>query len=549
MDGFRNAILSEIGAQRAFQHDRSPRTYVHRSSVRRTVIAMRSSNCQSWAAGAFSIFIDYVPSSSAKQAKAPATTSAILFSLPFIAVAAFQVLVRMDRLLLLAVLSASFFTHVRASSEPFLEQGFFFDYNPPGTTIPIPVTAQCDTIHITWERGSATGPNPVAPYYLQIYTSTFIVPFVVAAGEGTSFDFDVPFTPGTQYQVCMFDKNGVTGGCQGIYTVIPSTSSQQPPTCNNVTFPAGAMDVDAYVAGGAFSQYGWIPQCTDISVTAKNGTGPYTFTVAPTLHPPLNITSKTGNAINWTVALSHGFPFFISLVDSAGNMWSQGPLHSGDGDTGCLDLDARSHSTVPEAAAVGSAIGGLALGAILGITLFYFFQRMRSRRGGIITVPRHQSSWDSPHGQYETVLNSAGLDPELAPLAHGPSRDLSSTTRDTRATGSTGTYVVEPFAMPMSTGSNNGHSGHSIMNDSTMPAEGSGGSGPSEPGASTGPGGQQVYVLHHDGGRPPPVTVFTVSGTEVVELPPRYADNGSPQPLQQQRQPGPTTRKTRRAAS
>src|SRR6267154_3933049 len=62
------------------------------------------------------------------------------------------------------------------------------------------------------------------------------------------------------------------------------------------------------------------PQCTDIQVQAKNGTGPYTLTVrtysidstldraiqnaqvAPTLHPPLNITSN-GGPINWTVSL------------------------------------------------------------------------------------------------------------------------------------------------------------------------------------------------------------------------------------------------------
>lgn len=39
---------------------------------------------------------------------------------------------------------------------------------------------------------------------------------------------------------------------------------------------------------------------------------------------------------------------------------------------------------------------------------------------------------------------------------------------------------------------------------------------------SPGGGAQHVYVVHHDGGRPPPVTVFTSDGTEVVELPPQY---------------------------
>ena len=41
-------------------------------------------------------------------------------------------------------------------------------------------------------------------------------------------------------------------------------------------------------------------------------------------------------------------------------------------------------------------------------------------------------------------------------------------------------------------------------------------------GPAHGPSGQQVYVVHHDAGRPPPVTVFTSDGTQVVELPPQY---------------------------
>ena len=87
----------------------------------------------------------------------------------------------------------------------------------------------------------------------------------------------------------------------------------------------------------------------------KNGTAPYTLTVssshmvfqdftikpsiqvAPALHPPYNITLPNQNSINWTVSLSWASPFFISLADSAGNMWSNGPLHSGGGGTtACL---------------------------------------------------------------------------------------------------------------------------------------------------------------------------------------------------------------------
>ncbi|KAN0121531.1 hypothetical protein V8E52_003427 [Russula decolorans] len=165
--------------------------------------------------------------------------------------------------------AASCFHHVAATtaSPSFFPQGFLFDWNPPGTQVPIPITQQCETLHITWQRGSASvGPNPTAPYFLQIFTSTFIVPFLIPAGSGTSFDFQVPFGPGTQYQICMWDSQGVSGGCQDMYTVIPNSSAtaQNPATCTNVTFPHPPLQVTAAVSDGAFSQYGWVPQCTDI---------------------------------------------------------------------------------------------------------------------------------------------------------------------------------------------------------------------------------------------------------------------------------------------
>ncbi|KAI0286745.1 hypothetical protein BGY98DRAFT_10946 [Russula aff. rugulosa BPL654] len=119
--------------------------------------------------------------------------------------------------------AASRFHHVVATttSPSFLPQGFLFDWNPAGTTVPIPITQQCETLHITWERGSTSvGQNPTAPYYLQIFTScvlsrdrsipplkflaahnhnsTYVVPFLIPAGSGTSFDYQVPFSPGTQ---------------------------------------------------------------------------------------------------------------------------------------------------------------------------------------------------------------------------------------------------------------------------------------------------------------------------------------------------------------
>jgi hypothetical protein len=59
-----------------------------------------------------------------------------------------------------------------------------------------------------------------------------------------------------------WDTNGVSGGCQDIYTVIPNSSAtaQNPATCKNVTLPTSPLQVDAAVVNGAFAQYGWIPQ-------------------------------------------------------------------------------------------------------------------------------------------------------------------------------------------------------------------------------------------------------------------------------------------------
>ncbi|CAE6441809.1 unnamed protein product [Rhizoctonia solani] len=185
------------------------------------------------------------------------------------------------------------------SRSNWFDQSFYFAWGNSSIPFTIPVTTQCETIKIQWQRGSAIGPDPVAPYTLQILTSNYIVPFYINAGSSLSYDFTVPFAPGTQYQVCMYDSKGQTGGCQAIYTVIPATST---PSCTNMTFPQ-TLEVDAKSSTGPLSQYGWPNQCTDISVTPKSGTPPFTFTAAPALHPPVNITSNSMAPINWTIDL------------------------------------------------------------------------------------------------------------------------------------------------------------------------------------------------------------------------------------------------------
>ncbi|KAH8086650.1 hypothetical protein BXZ70DRAFT_550688 [Cristinia sonorae] len=461
-----------------------------------------------------------------------------------------------------------FSTSAFAKVTPFLPQGFMFDWTPEGQTPPVPTTAQCETIHIKWNRGTLDGPNPTAPYYLQIYTSTFIVPFVIEAGSSLNFDWVVPFVPGTQYQICMFDSKGNAGGCQAVYTVYqaPGTTIENPPTCTNLTYPRpeSQLGVSALVNTGPFSQFGWIDQCTDLSVTPTSGTPPYTLTVAPALHPPYNITSQDRSPINWTVSLSWGSPFFVSLVDSTGMTWASGPLHSGGGGTtDCLALDDTSSTgkTVAPAVAIGAGVGGLILGLVVGLLsafLFTFFARRHRER------------------QSMTVRESSGMLITTTP-PRGVYRDLPSDSRNGLMHESG--YRIEPFTMPgerefgvlqspgtspgatnptFSTSANltSGNASNHLQpsdarSTSSGPGSHSGVSSTSAMGQPTTPpprprqierGSGQVYVVHHDGGGAP-ISVYTEEGAEVVELPPHYPHDGqgassARSPLARNRRPG-----------
>jgi len=332
----------------------------------------------------------------------------------------------------------------------------------------------------------------------------------------------------------MYDSLGQTGGCQGLYTIIPSSNANtsSPISCQNVTYPTSAMNVDAQVESGAFSQYGWIPQCTDIEVLPKNGTPPYTLTIAPTLHPPLNISSSTASPINWTVSLSHGFPFFISVEDSQGNVWAQGPLHSGDNeDTSCLNINhtgegGKSSSHLGEI--IGAAAGGIVVGLLVGGAGILAFRRCRSRR----TIHHPQPRKDSPE------------------LGMGTPREMTAITSGGNLGPGGLEYIVEPFSIPGSGASDPSapllHGGNTSPPSSPPDAlSASGSSAPTDPSSG---GRQNVYVVHHDGGRAP-VTVYTAEGQEVVELPPRYADNGSSSDgrsaIEQRRDPAAQPRKNR----
>ncbi|EJD47652.1 hypothetical protein AURDEDRAFT_33450, partial [Auricularia subglabra TFB-10046 SS5] len=226
---------------------------------------------------------------------------------------------------------------------------FQFDWKPSDPPNRIPVTAQCETLHISWGRSLLIFSNR-SPYFVQMYTSLAPRPLVIPAGDGVAnqFDLTIPFPPNTLYQTCMVDSLGNSGGCLDQYAVIPSDVAD----CSNITFPSGyrQLDVQMNQTGSILSTNGFPAQAchpliaaTEIDFTVRNGQPPYTLTISPSLHPPMNITSRT-NKLSWQVSLSWGTNFWVSMSDSKGFTWTAGPLHSGEGRTECLALMYESGS-------------------------------------------------------------------------------------------------------------------------------------------------------------------------------------------------------------
>lgn len=394
-----------------------------------------------------------------------------------------------------------------ATTSDWMQQSFFFSWGNSSLPFPVPTTAQCETIRIQWQRGSATGPDPVAPYTLQILTSNYVTPFYVDAGSSLTYDYTVPFAPGTVYQICMYDANGQTGGCQASYTVY--SASQTAPTCTNVTFPA-SLEVEATSSSGPLSQYGWPNQCTDISLTPKTGTPPFTFTAAPALHPPVNITSNSMKPINWTIDLNWGSPFFITLADSAGLSWSYGPLHSGgNGPTACLA--GGTTGGVPIGTTVGSAVGAFVVGALIASLIFFFLSR-KARHYHVRPSLDLKGTSDAdlrPTPYIDGEMGTRGLYSPLNTYGGTHTTDEVPTLASTR-------YQAEPFDPAALSASS--------RREGTVAGTQRSSSPPMSPGERTERDTRsQVYVVHHDGGRAP-VTIMTSDGAEVVELPPGYVN-------------------------
>jgi len=240
--------------------------------------------------------------------------------------------------------------------------------------------------------------------------------------------------------------------------------------------------------------------------------------------------------INWTVSLSWASPFFLTLTDANGYSWTNGPIHSGGGGpTSCLSLDSSAIPTTKTGVSipvvVGSSVGGLVLGAIVGIAIASFFAR--NRYGKV----RRNSSTDSIE-QAAYIANQERFKRTEAaphdPVPPGP--DIRSNM-----------YLVEPFlpeSAPPPT---------SPTQNTMPPAPTSAYSNTQSDGSAGGTPQPHVYVVHHDGGGAP-VTVFT-GGGDVTELPPSYIDRPEDQPSaggsnvsepssDRRARPGPTPRKS-----
>jgi len=281
-----------------------------------------------------------------------------------------------------------------------------------------------------------------------------------------------------------------------------------------VTLPP-QLGVQGEVENGPISQYGWVDQCTSISLQPTNGTAPYTLTVAPALHPPYNITSYDTKPINWTVSLSWASPFFISLVDADGNMWSNGPLHSGGGgNVGCLagNITASSSKEVGVPIAVGSGVGGLALGILVGILATYLLMKRKYKKK---LESNHFVDMPSPGITTPLPFDHGSSSGQYRPLPTASSNPSSMMHRI--GSGST-PYQVEPFSMPDEEGRRvAGDEGRRISYAPSMPAQATS----THESVPRGAAQSHVYVLHHDS-QQPPVTIFHQDGTQIVELPPRY---------------------------
>ncbi|WWD21512.1 hypothetical protein CI109_105998 [Kwoniella shandongensis] len=290
-------------------------------------------------------------------------------------------------------------------------QAFLFSYTT--SNLVLPVTATCPTPLILTQLTptNAHTSDPAAPYTMVMLVHEQLVDsagkkyervYSASMGVGdlsSTQEINHPLGNGTQFIGCIWGSNQVSGGCQDLYTVVPSERTADAyqyswSTCRAsdvleswVTPSNQTLDVGVSGVSGDVSINAWPAACSDLQFTPKNGTPPYTLLIAPAAHPPVNITSATKAPMNYTIRLTHGQAFMVGMYDSVGNSWAFGPLHSGDAsDLSCLAV--ATGQEVPKKGSgdfgIGALTGGVIAAFLIGaagatIVMWYLGKRRKGR--------------------------------------------------------------------------------------------------------------------------------------------------------------------------
>jgi hypothetical protein len=180
----------------------------------------------------------------------------------------------------------------------------------------------------------------------------------------------------------------------------------------------------------------------------------------------------------------------------------------------CLIPFSFSSGRVQPVVAIGAGVGGLVIGSLIGVAIaFLLIRRYYEKK-----MQADLASLNGSHGV--TTYSSLPRDFQYRSI---PTSGISNPTHTSGSSGglnqlrsSSIQYHIEPFVMPDENGrlalaDEARSTGHTVTTHEPV----------SSPSAAAHQQQSHVYVLHHDS-NVPPVTIYHESGTEIVELPPRY---------------------------
>ncbi|OXG12774.1 hypothetical protein C366_05589 [Cryptococcus neoformans Tu401-1] len=359
-----------------------------------------------------------------------------------------------------------------------------FQFSFTDSTLVLPIVYTCPT-PLTLTKISPTNAqtsDPSAPYTLvalvheQLYDGAGIQYERVYSASldmgdmSTEQTISHPWGNGTQFIACMWAANGASGGCQDLYTVVPSELTagayeDEYSTCRTpdvlgswVTPSSEILDVTVKGVSGDIAINAWPPACSDLQFTPNNGTAPYTLIIAPAAHPPVNITLADGSSVNYTVRLTHGQAFMAAMYDSKGNSWVYGPLHSGQSDDlSCLAVatgqeESKAKSGYGVSILAGSVAGAFVLGAMgAGLVMWCL-----GRRSGPMTSPSTEDLYANPRpASYRTSSGSVFGKPLNANSTPSMDFDTPSTLYDPHLPSPSGTYPKPKISPVFNRGSPN----------------------------------------------------------------------------------------------